>query len=114
MKDKRDYRDFLVDIINAIRDIDSFVKGMDFESFISDKEKIYAAVYCLQVIGEAVKNIPDEIKEKYQGIPWRKIAGMRNRLIHGYFAVDPERVWETIKRDLPPLKEAINKILQGA
>ena len=114
MKGKRDYRDFLVAIINAIRDIDSFVKGMDFESFISDKEKIYAAVYCLQVIGEDVKNIPDEIEEKYQGIPWRKIAGMRDRLIHGYFAVDPERVWETIKRDLPPLKEAINKILQGA
>jgi len=112
MKDRRDYRDSLADIINAIRDIDNFVRGMNFESFVNDKEKTYATVYCLQVIGEAVKNIPGEIKEKYQEIPWRKVVGMRDRLIHGYFTVDFERVWETVKRDLPPLKEAINKILE--
>jgi len=112
MKDRRDYRDSLADIINAIRDIDNFVRGMNFESFVNDKEKIYATIYCLQVIGEAVKNIPEEIKEKYQEIPWRNVVGMRDRLIHGYFTVDFERVWETVKRDLPPLKEAINKILK--
>jgi len=112
MKDRRDYRDSLADIINAISDIDNFAKGMNFEAFVNDKEKIYATVYCLQVIGEAVKNIPSEIKEKYQEIPWRRIVGMRDRLIHGYFSVDFERVWETVKRDLPPLKEAINKILK--
>lgn len=112
MKNRRDYRDSLVDILNAIRDIDDFVEGMDFESFVKDREKLYATVYCLQVIGEAVKNIPEEIREKYQEIPWRRIAGMRDRLIHGYFTVNFERVWETIRRDLPPLREAIAKILK--
>lgn len=112
MKRGRDYRDSLADILNAIKDINNFVEGMDFESFVNDMEKIYATVYCLQVIGEAVKNIPEEVKEKYHNIPWRKIAGMRDRLIHGYFTVDSERVWETVRRDLPPLKEAITKILE--
>jgi len=113
MKDSRDYRDSLVDILNAIREIDGFVEGIDFQSFVKDREKLYATVYCLQVIGEAVKNIPEETREKYQKLPWRKIAGMRDRLIHGYFTVDFERVWETIKRDLPPLKEAITRILKA-
>ena len=110
MKNRRDYRDSLADIVNAIKDIDGFVEGIDFESFIKDREKLYATVYCLQVIGEAVKNIPEEIRGKYQEIPWRRIAGMRDRLIHGYFTVDFERVWETIKRDLPLLNETITKI----
>jgi len=66
----------------------------------------------LQVIGEAVKNLPEEIREDYPDIPWRKVAGMRDRLIHGYFTVDFYKVWETIKRDLPPLKKIISEILK--
>lgn len=112
MRVRRDYRDSLSDVSNAIRDIDVFVKDMDFKSFTKNREKVYAVVYCLQVIGEAVKSVPEEIREEYQEIPWRKIAAMRDRLIHGYFAVDFERVWETIKRDLPPLKETVTKILE--
>jgi len=112
MKDKRDYRDFLVDILNAIKDIDDFIEESTFESFISNREKVYATIYCLQVIGEAVKNIPKEIRGKYQEIPWRQIAGMRDRLSHGYFVVDFERVWETITRDLSTLKQVITKILK--
>lgn len=109
---KRDFRDFLADILNAIRDIDRFVGDMEFEAFVKNREKVYSVVFCLLIIGEVVKNIPEAIKEKYPEIPWRRIAGMRDKLIHGYFTVDFEKVWETVKRDLPPLKKTVNKILK--
>ncbi len=112
MTDKRDYRDYLVDILNAINDIDGFIKHMDFKTLINNREKIYAIVFCLQIIGEAVKKIPEEIRTKYKKIPWNKIAGMRDRLSHGYFTIDFEKVWETVKRDLAPLKEIITEIVK--
>ena len=111
MKGERDYRDSLVDIINAIQDIEQFVQDLNYNTFSKNKEKLFAVVYSLQVIGEAVKNIPDSIKTRYHTVSWRKIAGMRDRLIHGYFTIDVKRVWQTIKRDLPPLQRSMSKIL---
>ena len=112
MKSERDYKDFLIDISKAIENIESFVKNTDFDAFAKDIQKVYATIHCLEIIGEAVKNIPEGIKEKYPDIPWRKIAGMRDRLIHGYFIVDFKKIWETVNRDLVPLKKAVNKILK--
>jgi uncharacterized protein with HEPN domain len=105
MKNKRDYMDFLIDISKAIKDI-------DFDTFVNDTQKVYATIHCLEIIGEAVKHIPEGVKNEYADIPWRNIAGMRDRLIHGYFVVDFKKVWETINYDLVPLKEAVNKILK--
>jgi uncharacterized protein with HEPN domain len=73
MNERREYRDFLVDILNAVNDIENFVKDIDFETFVNSREKIYATIYCLQVIGEAVKNLPEEIRDDYPEIPWRKV-----------------------------------------
>jgi len=113
LKKNRDYKGFLIDILDAIEEINNFTQNVDFESFINNKEKAYASIYCLQVIGEAVKNIPSEIKEKNPQVPWREIAGMRDKLIHGYFTVDFEKVWETINRNLSDLKEVVAKILKS-
>jgi len=80
MKRKKDYRDSLLDNLNAIRDVDDFVKDMDLESLVKNKEKLCATIYCLHVIGDVVKSIPAATREKYQEIPWRKIARIRDRL----------------------------------
>jgi len=109
---KRDTRDFLKDILRAIEDAEEITTGIDFQTFASNKEKLYSTIHCLEIIGEAVKNLPYEIKAEYTQIPWKKIAGMRDKLIHGYFSVDTERVWLTVKRDLPPLKETVRAILR--
>lgn len=78
--------------------------------FFNDTKTIDAVVRNLSVIGEAVNNIPDEIKIKYQDIPWDEIIGMRNKVIHEYFGVDADILWETIKTDLPIFKKQILKL----
>ena len=77
----------------------------------SDKKTLYAVIRCLEIIGEAVKKIPTNIKEKYSEIPWKEIGGMRDKLIHEYFGVDIETIWDTIHGDLTPLKELITRII---
>ena len=85
---------------------------MDHDRFIHDDKTIDAAIRNLEIIGEAAKNIPEDIKSKYPEIPWKAIAGMRDKLIHSYFGVSLSIVWETIKNDLPTLKYQIERILK--
>lgn len=75
------------------------------------EEKQGAVIRKIEIIGEAVKNVSDAIKEKYPEIPWIKIAGTRDKLIHGYFGVNIERIWFIVEKDLPELKRQIQKIL---
>lgn len=86
-----DYRDFICDIIESIEDAIEFTKNISFEQFKSDKKTIKATIRCLEVLGEASKNIPDDIKDQYQNIPWKRMTGMRDKLIHNYFGVDLEK-----------------------
>ena len=110
---KQDIRDYLQDIIDAINEIEEFLKSIqDFGAFENNKEKVYSTIFLLARIGEAVKKIPHSAKTRYPHIPWRDIAGMRDVLLHEYFRTDLKRVWETAHRDLSPLKEAIAKILK--
>jgi uncharacterized protein with HEPN domain len=104
---KRDHRDFVDDMHQAISDIESFTEGMDRDSFLRDKKTINAVVRSLEVLGEAARNIPEAVRQKYPSIPWKNIMGMRNKLIHEYFGVDVSMVWETIRTDLMPLKSLI-------
>ncbi|MCD6512089.1 MAG: DUF86 domain-containing protein [Thermoplasmata archaeon] len=109
---KRDYKLFIKDIVDAIESIEEFVAGMNFEEFKNDDKTVSAVVRKLEIVGEATKNIPDETKEKYPNLPWKEMAKIRDKLIHGYFVVDFEIVWKVIKEELPSLKPEIEKILQ--
>ncbi|MEM3613862.1 MAG: DUF86 domain-containing protein [Nitrososphaerales archaeon] len=110
---KRDYRDYLKDIIDSINDIEDFTKNMNFEEFAKDKKTINAVVRGIEVIGEAAKHIPRSIRDKYPSIPWKKMAGMRDKMIHEYFGVDIKILWKTIKKDIPQLKPLIQNVLES-
>jgi uncharacterized protein with HEPN domain len=109
---KRKLELYLKDILDAMDSIEKFVKGMGLDEFKMDDKTSSAVIRKFEIIGEATKNIPDEMKQKYPEIPWRDMAGMRDRLIHFYFGIKYELVWETIKGIIPQLKPLIRKILE--
>ena len=108
----RNYNLYLQDIVEAADRIASYVEGMTRSAFEADQMRIDAVIRNLQIIGEAVKKIPDSIREKYPNIPWHNIAGLRNRVIHVYFNVDMDVVWDALQAKLPPLKTQMQQILK--
>ena len=108
MSTNRDIRDYIFDIRDSINDIRSFVLNMNYEDFEADRKTVNAVIRSLEIIGEAAKKIPTEIRVQYSQIPWNEIAGMRDKLIHEYFGVDLEIVWETIQSDLTDLENIID------
>jgi len=109
---KREYLFFLRDILDAIEKIEEFVDDMSFEEFIKDDKTVSAVIRKLEIIGEATKYLPAELRRKYPDLPWSSMAKLRDRLIHGYFVVDHEIVWNVIKKELPLLKPKLEKILK--
>lgn len=106
----RDYRDYIQDILSALTEGLEFVKGLSYEDFQDDKKTIYAVIRTIEVMGEAAKNIPKSIQNRFPEIPWKDISGMRNKLIHEYFGVDTGVIWKTVKQDFPQLKILIEKV----
>jgi uncharacterized protein with HEPN domain len=106
----RDYKIYLNDILAAVDSIEAFVQGMSFEEFRFEDKTASAVIRKLEIIGETTKQIPDNIRRQYPDIPWKDMAGMRDRLIHFYFGVDYELVWAAIKQRLPDLKEELLKV----
>jgi uncharacterized protein with HEPN domain len=107
----REYKLYLVDIISAMESIESFVEGLSFEEFQRDDKTASAVIRKFEIIGEASRNIPEEIKKKHPEVSWKEMAGMRDRLIHAYFGVDYNLVWITIKNRLPIAKQMIRNVL---
>ncbi len=108
----RNYRLYLKDILEAMVAAQSFVEGMGFDAFVADDKTASAVVRKLEIIGEATKNVPDPIRQKYPHVPWRDMAGMRDRIIHAYFDVNYSIVWNTLKNRIPTLQPIIAQILE--
>jgi uncharacterized protein with HEPN domain len=108
---KRDYKLFIKDTISAMKSIEEFVEGLSRDEVREDDKTSSAVIRKFEIIGEATRHVPDNLKEKYPDIPWKRMAGMRDRLIHAYFGVDYRLVWEAIKIDIPELKPRLQEVL---
>ncbi len=106
----RDYRLYLKDILRSISKIERFVDGYDYEAFKADDKTVSACVREIEVIGEAAKQIPNEITAQHINIPWSLMAKMRDKMIHWYFEIDEEIVWKVIKEQFPTLKTNIEEM----
>lgn len=114
MSERRDINVYLTDILQAINKIEQYTNNMSLDDFRHDIKTQDAVVRNLEIIGEAVKHIPDDVCKKYPDISWRPAAAMRDFLIHNYPAVDADAVWETISNDLPLFKKGISKVQQAS
>ena len=109
---EREAKLYLEDIKDSISKIERYVNGVDFETFSNDDKTIDAVVRNLEIIGEAVNSLPEEIKIQNPEIAWKEAVGMRNKITHEYFGVDESILWKTITEDLPVFKNQISKILE--
>ena len=110
---KKDPRVYLAHIVECVDAVEGYVAGMDQAAFALDVKTQDAVQRRLAVIGEAVKNLPERLREAHPEIPWRRMAGMRDKLIHDYFGIDVGLVWEVARSLLPPLKAPIEAIIRS-
>ncbi|MCB0155366.1 MAG: DUF86 domain-containing protein [Anaerolineae bacterium] len=109
MSDRGDVA-FLADIREAIRRIDKYVDGLNYDAFLADTKTQDAVVRNLEIIGEAVKNVSEELRWNYPAVPWKELAGLRDKLIHHYFGVNFDIVWNIITEELPDIYEQLDDI----
>jgi uncharacterized protein with HEPN domain len=112
MKLERTPSDYLQDILDASEKMDEFTRGLSREEFSKDDKTIFAVIRALEIIGEATKQIPQSLKVRYPDIPWREMAGMRDKMIHDYVEVNLEVVWKTATVEVPNLKPDLRRILE--
>lgn len=109
---KREVKLYLTDIDDAVLAIQSYTMDITYEQLLSDRKTREAIILNFVVIGEAIKKIPQEVLNRYPHVPWKEFAGMRDKMVHGYFMVSPMIIWETSRHDLPPLAAAVKVLLK--
>ena len=108
---KRSWKVLCEDIIESIEKIDEYTEGFEFDDFVAISMAVDAVVRNIEIIGEASRNVPEDIRAKSPQIPWKQMAGIRNRIVHEYFGVDVAIIWFVVQNELTSLKTEINKLL---
>lgn len=108
---KRNVLVYFDDIIESMENIEEYIEGHTFDTFQTNKMVFDAVIRNLEVIGEASKNVPDDIRERYEDIPWQRMVGLRNILIHEYFGINKQIVWKIITENLPDIKPKVKQLL---
>lgn len=109
----RDYRDFLEDMVGACRSIIAFVQGMDLAAYLQDEKTRYAVMRGYEILGEAVRHIPESLKQANSDIPWATMAAVRNRIVHGYFGIDDAILFTTIEQELKALLPRLEELARA-
>jgi uncharacterized protein with HEPN domain len=109
---KRDNRLYVDDILDAIQKIELYTKSLNFSDFSKDNKTVDAVIRNFEIIGEATKRVSEAIKSKYPSVPWRMMAGTRDKLIHEYFGVNLDVLWKAVKEDIPALKPLVVDLLR--
>jgi uncharacterized protein with HEPN domain len=104
--------EFLQDIADNLEKAEGFVDGMEFEDFLNDEKTRYSVICALEIVGEASKKVPSTVRQRYPQVPWKDMAGMRDRLVHGYFGVDNEIVWKTVREFAPEIGPKMKHLIE--
>lgn len=109
----RDISLYFKDILQNMQEAEEFIRGLSREQFAADKKTLNAVLRSIEVIGEAAKNVPEDVRARHPLVPWKEMAGMRDKVIHFYFGVDVETVWLVIKDRIPSIRPVIEQIFRG-
>lgn len=109
----RNIRIYLSDMLENMNLAEQFVENVSYDAFSKDRKTVYAVLRCIEIIGEAAKNIPAELRREHSEIPWKEMSGMRDKVIHFYFGLDMRKIWLVLKEDIPRIKPLIKSILEN-